>query len=66
MNKIILAGIATMASSGAALATNKCGFLGGASKACAVPEISAMEGSAALAALAAVLFIAWERRRRAV
>ena len=31
----------------------------------AVPEISALEGTAALAALAAIVFIAWERRRRA-
>jgi len=30
-----------------------------------VPEISALEGTAALAALAAIVFIAWERRRRA-
>lgn len=33
--------------------------------ACDVPEISALEGTAALAALAAVVLIAWERRRRA-
>ena len=32
----------------------------------AVPEISALEGTAALAALAAIVLIAWERRRRAV
>lgn len=31
-----------------------------------VPEISAMEGTAALAVLAAVVLLAWERRRRAV
>lgn len=30
-----------------------------------VPEISALEGTAALAAVAAVLLFAWERRRRA-
>jgi len=30
----------------------------------AVPEISALEGTAALAALAAMVLIAWERRRR--
>lgn len=30
-----------------------------------VPEISALEGTAALAALAAVVLLAWERRRRA-
>jgi hypothetical protein len=32
---------------------------------CDVPEISAMEGTAALAAVAAVLLMVWERRRRA-
>lgn len=31
----------------------------------AVPEISALEGTAALAALAAIVMIAWERSRRA-
>ncbi len=31
----------------------------------AVPEISAMEGTAALAALAAIVLLTWERRRRA-
>lgn len=30
-----------------------------------VPEISALEGTAAIAALAAVVLLAWERRRRA-
>lgn len=30
-----------------------------------VPEISALEGTAAVAALAAVLLFVWERRRRA-
>ncbi len=30
-----------------------------------VPEISAMEGTAALVALAAIVLLAWERRRRA-
>jgi len=30
-----------------------------------VPEISALEGTAALAVLAAVVLLAWERRRRA-
>ena len=31
----------------------------------AVPEISALEGTAAVAALAAIVLFAWERRRRA-
>lgn len=30
-----------------------------------VPEISALEGTAALAVIAAVVLLAWERRRRA-
>ncbi|RJE78542.1 hypothetical protein [Paracoccus sp. JM45] len=30
-----------------------------------VPEISALEGTAALAALAAIVLLTWERRRRA-
>lgn len=30
-----------------------------------VPEISALEGTAAIAALAAVVLLAWERSRRA-
>lgn len=32
---------------------------------CRVPEISALEGTAALAAIAAIVLLAWERRRRA-
>ncbi|ARE39566.1 hypothetical protein RGUI_1425 [Rhodovulum sp. P5] len=31
----------------------------------AVPEISALEGTAAVAALAAVVLLVWERRRAA-
>ncbi len=30
-----------------------------------VPEISALEGTAAIAVLAAMVLLAWERRRRA-
>ncbi|MDO5704784.1 MAG: hypothetical protein Q4G49_06860 [Paracoccus sp. (in: a-proteobacteria)] len=30
-----------------------------------VPEISALEGTAAIAALAAIVLLTWERRRRA-
>lgn len=32
---------------------------------CDVPEISALEGTAALAVVAAMLLLAWERRRKA-
>lgn len=31
----------------------------------AVPEISALEGTAAIAAIAAIVALVWERRRRA-
>ena len=31
----------------------------------AVPEISALEGTAAIAAMAAIVLLTWERRRRA-
>ncbi len=37
----------------------------GKDSATAVPEISALEGTAALAAVAAIVLLAWERRRRA-
>ena len=30
-----------------------------------IPEISALEGTAAIAVLAAIVLLAWERRRRA-
>lgn len=32
---------------------------------CSVPEISALEGTAALAVVAAIVLMVWERRRRA-
>jgi hypothetical protein len=38
---------------------------GGTGKGTPVPEISALEGTAALAVIAAVVLLAWERRRRA-
>lgn len=39
--------------------------LEGCSPVTPVPEISALEGAAALAALAAIVLLTWERRRRA-
>ncbi|MCL6285237.1 hypothetical protein M3P21_17040 [Ruegeria sp. 2012CJ41-6] len=63
MKKILIGASATMATL-AALPAYACTGLG-----CPpprqVPEISALEGGAAIAALAAVVLIAWERRRRA-
>ena len=35
------------------------------SKPCSVPEISALEGTAAIAVVMAIVLLAWERRRRA-
>lgn len=52
--KKLLAALPMMVLAGAASASNV-----------AVPEISALEGTAAIAALVAVVAIAWERRRRA-
>ena len=39
---------------------------GGTGSGTKVPEISALEGTAAIAVLAAIVLLAWERRRRAV
>ncbi|WP_424967185.1 hypothetical protein [Dinoroseobacter sp. S375] len=47
---------------GAAMATTDCSFVGNCPT---VPEISALEGTAALAAVLAVVALVWERRRRA-
>lgn len=55
--KALLATVATFASASMALAESK--------PPAAVPEISALEGTAALAALAAIVLFTWERRRRA-
>ncbi|WP_299681094.1 VPEID-CTERM sorting domain-containing protein [uncultured Roseobacter sp.] len=63
MKKVALAAIATLAAL-PVYATGTCP-LGQICDPVSVPEISALEGTAALAALAAVVLIAWERRRRA-
>ena len=59
MNKLAIAVIATLTAV-PAMAANV------PPPATSVPEISALEGTAALAVLAAVVLLAWERRRRAV
>jgi hypothetical protein len=56
MKKFFVAAAALVASSQTALAV---------ADPFAVPEISALEGTAALAAIAAIVLFAWERRRRA-
>ena len=63
MKKAILATAALIASASHAFAI---ALPSGLQTAQAVPEISALEGTAAVAALAAVVMIVWERRRRAV
>ncbi len=64
MKKLVVAATTFAASAQMVLAGGNCGTIG--SPPCAVPEISALEGTAALAAVAAVVLLAWERRRRAV
>ncbi|SMX50697.1 hypothetical protein [Maliponia aquimaris] len=61
MKKLAIALAALVASANFAAAA--CGGVG--EPACVVPEISALEGTAAIAALAAVVLLVWERRRRA-
>lgn len=66
MKKLSLSLFALAASSSAALAGNVDCFTNKTDPACtttAVPEISALEGTAALALVAAILLLAWERRR---
>lgn len=59
MKKILTATGALVASASAALAVPI------PNNGTPVPEISALEGTAAIAALAAIVLLAWERRRRA-
>lgn len=58
MKKILASSALTLATTAAAFAQSKPG------DPVAVPEISALEGVAALALVAAVVAIVWERRRR--
>ncbi|WP_187429699.1 hypothetical protein ROLI_029420 [Roseobacter fucihabitans] len=63
MKTVLFSASALIAMAGMAMANGNPGDFGG--QATPVPEISALEGTAALAAVAAVVLIAWERRRRA-
>lgn len=69
MKKFALSGVVAAATVSLANVANAAGGCTGPNQgpecATAVPEISAMEGTAALAALVAVLLLTWERRRRA-
>lgn len=62
MKKLAFASAAVIASASSVFAADCNPSLG---QPCAVPEISALEGTAALAAVAAIVLLAWERRRRA-
>lgn len=61
----IAAGTTTLFNSAAAAATCEMNPMLCEPAVTAVPEISALEGTAALAALAAIVLLTWERRRRA-
>lgn len=62
MKKILATAVALMASSSTAVFA-ACGGIG--EPVCPpVPEISALEGTAAIAALAAIVLLTWERSRR--
>lgn len=64
--KTIMATVATFfATAGATLASDGCAIYNNCPPVTNVPEISAMEGTAALVALAAIVLLTWERRRRA-
>lgn len=56
--------ISLFATGTASYASDVCDLFPG-SPGCPVPEISALEGTAALAVVLAVLMLAWERRRQA-
>lgn len=66
-NKItgLMTAVSATLISGAAFAQSKCPP-GSTDPDCYVPapEISALEGTAAIAALAAIVLLTWERRRR--
>ncbi|MCV6586982.1 MAG: hypothetical protein OIF47_15745 [Marinibacterium sp.] len=55
-----LAAVASLASTGAWANAAGCSVLG----TCKVPEISAVDGAAAIAAVLAVVALVWERSRR--
>ncbi|MEO9895364.1 MAG: hypothetical protein ABJQ34_18995 [Paracoccaceae bacterium] len=67
MKTLILSAITTVSASAAMANTPAFCGLNPAAAGCstAVPEISALEGTAAIAALAAIVLLTWERRRRA-
>lgn len=66
MKKTIASLSALLATAGAAFANpDGCAMFNNCRPVTDVPEISAMTGTAALATLAAIVLLTWERRRRA-
>lgn len=66
MKKTVASFAALLATAGAALANpDGCEAFNNCPPVTDVPEISAMQGTAALVALAAIVLLTWERRRRA-
>lgn len=63
MKKVSLAAVSLLSMVGTAMANPFANELN--PPVTAVPEISALEGTAALAALTAIVLLTWERRRRA-
>lgn len=65
--KTLLLSVAAWATATAAMANTPaiCNLNPNAAGCTPVPEISALEGTAAIAVLTAIMLLAWERRRRA-
>jgi len=63
MKKLIATSSALLVASASAAFASCGGISGGTCT--SVPEISALEGTAALAVVAALVLMAWERKRRA-
>lgn len=63
MKKVLATAAAMVATSSSAVFA-ACGGIGEPVCPTPVPEISALEGTAAIAALAAVVLLTWERSRR--
>ena len=68
MKKLALSIVAMVSSAGAGMAADCLDAFNQPIPGCVaqVPEISALEGTAALAVVAAIVLLAWERRRKAV
>ncbi|WP_195822463.1 VPEID-CTERM sorting domain-containing protein [Roseobacter sp. MH60115] len=65
MKKLALSIVTMVASTGAGMAADCLDPFNQQACVTSVPEISALEGTAALAVVAAIVLLAWERRRKA-